>query len=275
MSEPTVPAEDLNALPTAELHRHVLEASDLDSDDRWAAIAVLHNRGAEETFELAAEMCHSDDPRRVSDGLDLLAQLGIPERLHQEQARRLIREALRADLPEEVLVSAASAAGHQDDNDAVPLLVELAGHPSAEVRFSVAWGLGTLQGEAVVRALIELTRDADEDVRDWSTFALARLRDEDSEVIRSAFRTRLEDDDLDTRWEAVAGLVLRRAPEARAHLEAELRRAPEVENDCFPLVEAARFLNDPSLRPLLQALGEDSEWMQELADVASGLPADS
>jgi HEAT repeat protein len=260
---------DLKELPTAELHRRVLEAPDLDDDDRWAAIAVLHNRGSQETFDLAAELCQSADPRRVSDGLDLLAQLGIPQRLHQEDARQLIREALKPELADDVLVSAASAVSHQDDSEAAPWLVELAHHPSAGVRASVAWALGSLQHPQVVPALIALTHDADADVRDWATFALARLREEDSDEIRAAFWGRVDDEDLDTRWEAVAGLVLRGIPEARRHLEEELRRAPEVENDFFPLVEAARFLKDPDLTPLLEALGEDSEWMQELADVVN------
>jgi HEAT repeat protein len=259
MTDPTASKEELRHLTTSELHRRVLDAEDFDSDERWQAIAVLHNRASEETFALAAELCHSTDPRRVSDGLDLLAQLGSPDRLHQPEARRLIREALRPDLPEAVLVSAASAVGHQDDSEAVPLLVALASHTSPEVRFSVAFGLGGLEGPEVVPALTGLTSDLDSDVRDWSTFALARLRQDDSDAIRAAFWARIEDEDLDTRWEAIAGLVLRQEPKVRGYLEVELRRAPLVDNDHFSLLAAAHSLKDPTLKDLLEPLGGDPE----------------
>jgi hypothetical protein len=54
---------------------------------------------------------------------------------------------------------------------------------------------------------------------------------------------------------------LRHVPEARSHLEAELMRAPEVENDYYSLLEAAHSLKDPTLRELLEPLGGDPDWM--------------
>lgn len=101
-------------------------------------------------------------------------------------------------------------------------------HPSPDVRFSVAFGLGALEAPVVVPALIDLTTDDDSDVRDWSIFALARLRKDDSEEIRAVLWARVDDDDLETRWEAIAGLVRRKVPEMRGHLEQELRRASEL-----------------------------------------------
>ena len=106
MTDPTESDESLEQLATSELFRRVREAYDLDSDERWRAIAVLHNRGTQEAFDLAAELCHSTETRRVCDGLDILSQLGFPDPVCQPEARRLIREALRPDLPEAVLDSA-------------------------------------------------------------------------------------------------------------------------------------------------------------------------
>jgi HEAT repeat protein len=265
MTDPPI-LDDLKRLADSELVRRVLDAEDIDSDQRWRAIAELHGRGSRATFDLAAELCRSTDPRRVCDGLDMLSQFGTPERVCQEDARRIIRDCLTPDRPVGVLVSAASAAGHQADDVAVPLLVRLAGHPSAEVRHSVACALGGRPGAEVVPTLMGLMTDVDADVREWSTFGLARLRQDDSPEIRSAFWARIEDPDLDTRWEAIAGLAVRNVFEVRACLETELRRAAEVENDCFPLLEAAHAFLDPTLNPLLAPLDHDLAWVLDPDD---------
>ena len=46
-------------------------------------------------------------------------------------------------------------------------------------------------------------------MRDWATFALGTLADEDTPALRDALAARLDDPDEDTRLEAVHGLALR------------------------------------------------------------------
>ena len=54
--------------------------------------------------------------------------------------------------------------------------------------------------------LMSLTTDNDEDVRDWATFGLGVLGDQDSPAIREALYNRLSDANEDVREEAMVGL---------------------------------------------------------------------
>jgi HEAT repeat protein len=57
--------------------------------------------------------------------------------------------------------------------------------------------------------LIELTRDVDDSVRDWATFALGTQCDADGPEIRKALADRLCDSDNEVRGEAMVGLARR------------------------------------------------------------------
>jgi HEAT repeat protein len=76
--------------------------------------------------------------------------------------------------------------------------------------FSVACALGSLPNDALsVATLLTLMEDADEDVRDWATFGLGVLGDEDSAEIRDALYLRLNGSNADVREEALIGLAKR------------------------------------------------------------------
>jgi hypothetical protein len=61
------------------------------------------------------------------------------------------------------------------------------------------------------QTLLTLMRDEDADTRNWATFAIGTLReDEDTPEIRDALFAAIDDPHEDTRFEALAGLAIRR-----------------------------------------------------------------
>jgi HEAT repeat protein len=151
----------------------------------------------------------------------------------------------------ETLNGALSAVGRIGDIQAVPEVLALLNHFEPSVRLTVAMALpGLREAPEVVPALIELTRDADEDVRDWAVFGLMNSFDDDTPEVWQAFLDRLEDPNATVRGQALLGIARRRVPgtlEAVAH---EFER-PEIHPDAL---EAVSELGDPRGMELLERL---------------------
>jgi HEAT repeat protein len=117
------------------------------------------------------------------------------------------------------LASAIDALGHLDKPSNVPLIARFHTHPDQNVRFSVACALGSFSDEPLsATTLLRLMRDQDKDVRDWATFGLGVLGNQDSPEIRDALIHALRDTDEDVREEALVGLAKRHDLEALPHL---------------------------------------------------------
>ena len=101
----------------------------------------------------------------------------------------------------------------------------------------------------MLAALIALSADDDLDVRDWATFALGTLSEDDGAPLRDALAARLDDEDEDVRLEAVHGLALRgdaRAAEpARDLLAAHAGEPVDSVWTRYLLAETASQLDEP------------------------------
>lgn len=102
-------------------------------------------------------------------------------------------------------------------------------HPDPDVRFAVAAGLPAIAGtewlaadHPAVVALLKLTTDADSSIRDWATFGLGSQLLVDGPEIRECLWARVDDPDVDTSEEAMAGLARRRDNRIIAHVERAL-----------------------------------------------------
>jgi HEAT repeat protein len=183
---------------------------------------------------------------------------------------------LRDETSPLVLRSIGNALGEIAHPASVGLMIPFARHPDAVVRGAVVGALLTHREPAAVDTLLELSRDADDDVRDWATFGLGTQlgptdpenRTEESFVdtpaLRDALAARLDDPHLDTRCEAVVGLAMRRDPRALSVLKQEIAKGPEA-----PLyLEAARWLAAPELCEGLRKLAASEDqssvafWME-------------
>jgi HEAT repeat protein len=153
---------------------------------------VLHFRSGRDVFDAAAELCSSQDEISRAVGADVLAQLGVRGEFPfaDESKGRLV--ALLTDTDPRVTASALYALGHLERGEPSQL-ARLATDASEDVRFALACALGG-RTDAISRAtLIQLSGDEDADTRNWATFALGFLSEEDSAGIRDALVARLTD----------------------------------------------------------------------------------
>ncbi len=272
--------------PTEELIRLALTRQLDDSDESdnpdlgWEAILALRDRASREDFEAAARLCESSVPHERAVGVDILAQFGRPRAYPSEICAILLRLLETDDAPD-VLRSAATAFGHNSEwVEAIPLLIRLKAHPDAAVRFAVVFGLLTQTDERAIQALIELSSDKEDHVRDWAAFGLGSQIDTDTPAIREAlYRRIVEQDPSPALEEALVGLAVRKDPRF-------FQSIMDLLNQSEPgtlILEAAEKSGDPRFYPVLLTLKEqqlaggedpDSYWMHCLNDaIASCTPA--
>ncbi len=240
---------DTDPRPTPELVAAAIRG-DADDEQAWRAVRALQGRATREVVRAAQALCASALAKERARGADILGELGMPERAFPDEAFEALNPLLDADEVPEVLRAAAFAVGHSREPRAVPRLSALRDHPSADVRYAVVCGLLCQEDPAAVSAMIELSRDPDDDVRNWATFGLGSQIDLDTPEIREALWARIEDSHDETRGEAIVGLARRNdddvVPIIKARLEAGW---------CGALaLEAAVEVADGSLLPALHRL---------------------
>jgi HEAT repeat protein len=202
---------------------------DYDDDAPWSAIRELQDIGSREVFDRAAEWCSSAEPLKRARGADILAQLGRtadhPTNNYPDDSFAAVSLLIEREKELVPLSSAIFALGHIGNPGAVPIVSRFKKHPVAEIRFAVACALGSFSGDpTAVDALVSLTRDEDEDVRDWATFGIGALGKSDSPSIRDALVARLDDSFEDARQEAIVGLARLRDERVLPALIAHLKR---------------------------------------------------
>jgi methionyl-tRNA formyltransferase len=243
--DPALPDRSLDeVIDTAKREWH-------DTEDEWQPhVCALAARGNAETLEAMIALATDEDPELRELAAYILGQLGatVPA-LPAEQEAALRAMAERERNPH-VLSAIICAFGHLGGKAGHDWLLAQRGHADTYVREAVAFALGGRPGEDTLHALIDLSRDADAKVRDWATFALGTLADQDDPVLRDALAARLQDPDEDTRMEAVHGLALRGDDRAEAPARDLLSdRDPSEEDSVWRrhlLTETAEHLDGES-----------------------------
>lgn len=246
----------LVALSSKALLRRALRRKP-DGEAFWKIVRVLHNRGDRATFDAACSLCRDARPEARRLVADVLAKLGVSatsQHPFPQEAATVLLEALHDETQPEVLHSLVSALGHFDDARVLVPLIRFKTYPSFGVRWSLTLALTALSKyneTLAVETLIEMTRDADQGIRDWATFGLGNT-ELDTPTIRDAMAARLDDSDAQTRAEALYGLAER--GDWRV-IEAVLR---EFEPDANGAVLFDFFQDTPGYRllPALQLMAK-------------------
>ncbi len=160
----------MNQANIDELFQQTLQG-DYEDDAPWEAVHQLRRMGTREVFDRAAEWCRSSDPLHRARGCNVLAQLGKtvdhPTGNFPGECYETVSELVLHETENRPLSSAIAALGHIGDPCAIPLILQHQNHPDQIVRFDVAFALGCFRNDpACVEALLKLTQDDDDDVRD-------------------------------------------------------------------------------------------------------------
>lgn len=234
--------------------------ADADPANRCLGAAVLGQMGGafdedDEDGEDADEDDEDEDDEDDDEAYaedDELDTLG-PDRITVfalERAEALLsRYAVETD--PRVLSEIGGAFGHLGWHAAVPALVAKANHPVATVRYGVVLGLTGQTDAAAVGALVRLSADADDEVRNWATFALGTQLELDTPAVRAALRARLTDAHEEARGEALLGLARRHDADVIPAVISALLADDAL---CAMGVEAAIELGRPELHGPLVAL---------------------
>ena len=241
-------ADDHTSLSTADLIQLALAAPDEDSE--WPYVTLLQERGTAGVFEAARLLCGSGEPRERALGVDILAQGRVEWKTLRRRSVPLLLKMLGRETDVDVVWSLCFALGHLHDTRAIAPLVRWAQHPDADIRYGVVYGLLGYEDDRALTALIVLSADVEDKVRDWATFGLGTQIEADTPALRDALVARLTDPHADTRAEAGAGLARRQDERVVASVRQELAH-DEVGS---LIVEAARDLADPRLHAALVAL---------------------
>ncbi len=202
-----------------------------DDDEVFDRLSALVRRDPSAALDAGVELLDSDDPDRRELGADIIGTAAEIDDALRERALPPLRRLL-ADTEPGPISAAIVKLGNKDDLESRDAIMAFARHPDALVRHAVAGSLPSVGGKAVddrwivdeaaLRALRDLSRDEDEDVRDWATFGLGSRNEGDDQETREALYARLDDPHYATRTEAIFGLAVRHDERVRPYLLKEL-----------------------------------------------------
>lgn len=244
---------------TAELFATALRELDEDPAEYSApsALVALQARPTLDVVERAIEFMGSSDSDERLLGVHVLAELregqgGGYVPAHVDRSVTALLDCAELEFDDEILAQIARALGYRQDPRGLPILLEWLDHDDERIRFHVARALpscATIETEDVVaKALVQLTRDDDADVRDYALFGFPQLTI-DTPEIRDAILACTRDEDWSTAGQALVNLAMlgdqRVIEPLIAYIEAG-RRGPNG-------YTAAAAIADPALLPSLQS----------------------
>lgn len=241
-----------------------LALSEKDEDARWNLVVILHRRGNKEVFSASEKLCRSGVPNQIALGADILGQLGFDKLPFKKESIPILLNLADETKDIEALQSVIMSLGRMEDDKIVTRLLEFKDHENEDIRFAVVHGLLTIKRDYAIKAMIKLSQDSDEDVRNWATFGLGSMIETDTKEIRDALFQRLDEKDHEIRGEALVGLAIRKDKRVIKPLLKELSSKKVGSLS----VEAALEIGDESLCSILLELKDWWDIDKEMLDSA-------
>ncbi|MDH3582492.1 MAG: hypothetical protein OEM91_17945 [Hyphomicrobiales bacterium] len=249
----------------------------------WDSVYELRRRESEEVFETALQLCKS---RRVRDrqiGCYVLGDGWRPKRRYNRQALNQLHLLLKSETNPTVLYAilyGIQGAQDWDNTREIKRIASFREHKYEKVRMGVIEVLLHRSDQISVDALIHLTHDESDYIRDWATFGLTFESTGDTPRIRNTLFARLSDEDYYTRHEAISGLASRKDPRVRDALIEAVNQINATTSSYISthVFWAVEDFSDKSLLPLLdqkisEADDEDeaSHWLEDAREARNRL----
>lgn len=236
----------------------------------WELVNELNDRDPAEVWAAISPLAEDPDVRLQQLVPDVLQGLGREAQPLAVQTLELFGRMLARDPSTELLAAIANACVDFHDPSVVTMLAPHAGHADVSVREAVLHAVRRSSHPEALAALISLSRDPEDELREWATFALgSQLPLVDAPGIREALAARLTDRHEVVRDEAIIGLGLRGDQRALGPLCAQLERGFVGE----ALFQAARALASPVLVEPLLAVKPEKLTEEERAELAAAVAA--
>lgn len=217
------------------------------------------------TLTHGGRFCASPDPKMRRIGAEILDEVINPDREHVEAVAATLIPISQAETEPSALSATIHALGRVGSRDSVLAIAAHATHADPQVRLAMARALPPtytdgIEPETYLPALLALSADDHDEVRNWACFGLGTQFNDDSPELRAALAARLCDQHENTRAEAIVGLARRGDPRALP----ALIQAFEDGHAGRLLFQAAAWIGDESLVPYLKGFERDEEVEQAL-----------
>lgn len=246
----------------------------------WNNISELRKRANEDVYDQAFKLAKSESDKKKIIGIDVLAQLGFDPRIGQQKTINLYFDLLENEQSDDVLFALFFGISHNNENltkKQVSKLVEFKDSKNTDVRYSLVSALSGIANPKAIETLIELSEDKFSSIRNWATFGIGTLSEENNDRIINALWKRTKDKHQETKLEAIVGLAKRKEFAVKEQIISELKNGKYT----TLLFDAITELNDKELIPYLESelnsAKKDSktnkQWLVELNECLNKISA--
>ena len=198
------------------------------------AVWALRKRATKEVFDRARLLCASKKLKEKILGVNILAQLGIPDRASAGPSGKIVAN-MMSDCRSDILFqSLCYAACHLRAKQCIPHVVKHVKNPNRHIRYAVANALLAQSSQKAIEALIVLSRDRSPRIREFACWELGSVLKIDTPNIRAALLARIRDINYETRMEAQFGLASRHDMAVLDAIKAELAMIRSVKHQSRP-----------------------------------------
>lgn len=236
----------------------------------WENIHELRMRPSDLLFNRCLQLISSQNEKEKRVGIDILAQLGSPNRPYLSQTLEIYFNLLNSETDELILSQILFGIGHNNENLTAKQIEKICAIyqiGSSLVYEGLIFALGFIDTSKTIDILIQLSTDQKAHNRDWATFFLAESK-RNNKKIRQALWNRIDDKNKNVRLESIMGLAKRKDSRVLEVIKTQIH---DID---YPIgiFQAILDLKDPQFLPLLEknleqvALGEVHymAWLEDL-----------